>query len=76
MSKDLKCKRLDEPPVALLGDLTDLETISADMTATGVSGVGWHSLSLGSLTGSCIVTLVGVLFAGWYGLFGGLGIGE
>ena len=33
VSEDLKCKRLDEPHGARLGDLTDLETNSADKPA-------------------------------------------
>ena len=33
VSEDLKCKRLDEHPGALPGDLLDLETNSADMPA-------------------------------------------
>ena len=77
VSEDLKCKRLDEPPGALPGDLLlDLETNSAGMTATGASGVGCHSLSLGSMSWYCIVTLVGVLLARWCGVGGWLGIGE
>ena len=72
VSEDLKCKRLDERPLARLGDLTDLETSSADMPATEASGVGCHSLSLGSLTWSCIVTVVGVMLVRWFGVVGGL----
>ena len=71
VSEDLKCKRLDERPGALPGDLLDLETSSADRPATEC-GVGWRSLSLGSLTRACIVTLVGVLLVRWCGVVGWL----
>ena len=76
VSEDLKCKRLDEPPVALLGDRLDLGTNSADMTVTGLSGVGCLSLSLGSLTWACTMNLAGATPPQWCGLVGWLGIGE
>jgi hypothetical protein len=49
------------------------EMNSADMTATGASGIRRVPLTfLGTLIGYCIVTLVGVLLVGWCGAVGWL----